>query len=84
MDEEYYGQLKLTFQTNGWKIFIADMTGARRDIEKKLLNCPDWDTYLLNKGQLKTLDNILRFEESLKAMEAYAEQTLEEDEDFDL
>lgn len=84
MDEEYYGQLKLMFQTEGWKIFMSDMKGAREDIEKVLLDCPNWDTYLKHKGHLKALDNIIRFEEKIKALEEYAEQQSEEDTDYDL
>lgn len=75
-DEEYFGHLKLMFQSTGWAIVLAELRDNVRFIDD-IQNTKDERDLDYRRGQLATIATLLNFEETI----ARAEKDLSEHED---
>jgi hypothetical protein len=75
-DEEYYGELKLMFATQGWSIFLAEMAENAQYLNS-VEDTQDLQDLWYRKGQLAVLGNILNTEFSLKLAQEQEDETTE-------
>ena len=76
-DEEYFGELKMMFNTRGWEIFtneLMDNVALIGDIQ----NCSDEKDLYYKQGQLASIGVILNFPDTIKRAEADSQSQDEE------
>ena len=67
-DEEYFGELKVMFQTRGWRIFTAELFDNAEFInDLQDVKCTNDLHY--RKGKLDSIGTILNFEDTIKRAE---------------
>ena len=67
-DEEYFGALKMLFNTEGWKIFMAELADNATSVNS-VEDAKDQDDLMFRKGQLNILGNLLNMEDTIKRAE---------------
>ena len=78
-EEKYYNDYFTLFLTDGWKQFVEEAKDARSGIT--LDNCKDWDTFLVMKTRREQLNQIIEFENLIKA--SYDRLNTPEEDDTD-
>jgi hypothetical protein len=73
-DEEYFGNLKLMFQSEGWKLLIRDLQDNAAYINS-VENTSDVNDLFFRKGQLAVLANLLNLEDVIQRAEADANES---------
>ena len=68
-DEEYFGEMKLLFQTKGWEILLADLQ-SNAHIINDIQATSDSDDLYYRKGQLAVLGYLINLEETVQKTEA--------------
>ena len=63
--EKYYNAYFDLFITTGWEQFVQEAKDAREGIT--LDGCKDWDTFLVMKTRREQLNQIIEFENLIKA-----------------
>lgn len=64
-DEKYYENYLSLFNESGWKQFVQEAKDAREGIT--LDACKDWDTFLVMKTRREQLNQIIEFENLIRA-----------------
>lgn len=64
-EEKYYNNYFTLFLTDGWRQFVEEAKDAHSGIT--LDNCKDWDTFLVMKTRREQLNQIIEFENLIKA-----------------
>jgi hypothetical protein len=64
-DEIYFGELKLMFATEGWKILMYELKDAVA-VQGDIQNILSADQLHFNRGQLAQLARMLNFEDTIK------------------
>jgi|TARA_R110002167_G_scaffold270132_1_gene476623 hypothetical protein len=64
----YFSQLRLTFLTEGWHLFIEELRLEGEGLDT-LLQCKDAKDLHFRQGQLSVIDNILNLESTLEISE---------------
>ena len=67
-DEAYFGALKMLFNTEGWKIFMAELADNATSVNS-VEDAKDQDDLMFRKGQLNILGNLLNMEDTIKRAE---------------
>lgn len=68
MDEEkYLADLKLMFATDGWKVFVANVTDEL-EMLNNVASIKNSDEMFYRKGQIAVLSSILNYESQLEAV----------------
>lgn len=71
-DEDYFGHLKLMFQTDGWDIFVTELEDQAADINN-VQDVRDERDLDYKRGQLAAIAVILNFEDRILRAEEEAE-----------
>lgn len=77
-DEEYFGAMKLMFQSEGWRLLMEELRSQVPQIES-VEDCRDSDDLFFRKGQLATIASLLNFEDTIERAEADSEESSQED-----
>jgi len=67
-DEEYFDKLKGTFATEGWQVFLAELTNNSTYINS-VESTEDSEDLWFRKGQLAVISNILNLEQTTELAE---------------
>jgi hypothetical protein len=67
-DEVYFGELKIMFATDGWKILMWELADNARDIND-IQDIKDQDELYFKRGQLATIAKLLNFEDIIERAE---------------
>ena len=73
-DEEYFGNLKLMFQSPGWKLLMIDLHNNAAAINS-VENTTDVNDLFFRKGQLAVIANLLNLEDVIQRAEADASES---------
>jgi len=73
-DEEYFGNLKLMFQSPGWKLLMIDLQSNAAAINS-VENTTDVNDLFFRKGQLTVIANLLNLEDVIQRAEADASES---------
>jgi len=73
-DEEYFGNLKLMFQSPGWKLLMIDLQNNAAAINS-VENTTDINDLFFRKGQLAVIANLLNLEDVIQRAEADASES---------
>ena len=73
-DEEYFGNLKLMFQSPGWKLLMIDLQNNAAAINS-VENTTDVNDLFFRKGQLVVIANLLNLEDVIQRAEADASES---------
>ncbi len=75
-DEEYFGEMKLMFQSKGWKMLVQDLLENAKSIND-VQTTKDSEELFTRKGQLGILAQLINLEETLARAEKDAEEAAE-------
>ena len=76
-DEEYFGEMKLMFQTKGWSILVSELTNNAQIINNIQATKDERDLDF-RKGQLAVLSFLINLEESVVNAERDQDEDLAE------
>ncbi len=75
-DEEYFGEMKLMFQSKGWKMLVQDLLENAKSLND-VQTTKDSEELFTRKGQLGILAQLINLEETLARAEKDAEEAAE-------
>jgi hypothetical protein len=67
-DEQYFGEMKLMFNTLGWKTYMIELR-EQADLINDVQLTSSNDNLNYRKGQLATIASLLNFEDTIKRAE---------------
>lgn len=79
-DEQYFGELKMMFATDGWEILYEELLGLARTIND-VQDVSDQRDLDYKRGQLAAYGRLLNFEDTILRAEAEANEVDEEEEE---
>jgi hypothetical protein len=68
-DEEYYGEMKLMFQSKGWEMLVQEL-GNNAQVINNIQATKDERDLDFRKGQLAVLSFLINLEDSIRRAEA--------------
>jgi hypothetical protein len=71
-DEVYFGELKLLFNTDGWKILMWELEDNARALND-IQDCKDLEDLRFRQGQLSAIGRLVNFEATIARAEAEEE-----------
>jgi hypothetical protein len=67
-DEIYFGEMKMMFATDGWKLLMLELEEAA-ELYGNIQDITSFDQLNFNKGQLAQIARLLNFEDTIKRAE---------------
>jgi hypothetical protein len=71
-DEQYFGEMKLMFNTTGWKTYMIELR-EQADLINDVQLTTSNDNLNYRKGQLATIASLLNFEDTIQRAENESE-----------
>jgi hypothetical protein len=68
-DEEYYGEMKLMFQSKGWEMLVQEL-GNNAQVINNIQATKDERDLDFRRGQLAVLSFLINLEDSIRRAEA--------------